>query len=111
MCTAGEELAEELYNCSVEQQDPVWRLPLWDGYKNDLNSPIADLNNVASHRYAGAIGAALFLQEFVLNPHSWLHFDLMGWNPASRPGRPEGGEALSMRALDALLANRYSPNK
>ena len=110
MFTAGEELAEELHNCSVAQQDPVWRLPLWEGYKDDLSSRIADLNNVASHRYAGAIGAALFLQEFVSNPHSWVHFDIMGWNPVNRPGRPEGGEALSMRALDAFLAKRYSPN-
>ena len=110
MFTAGEELAEELHNCSVAQQDPVWRLPLWEGYKDDLNSTIADLNNVASHRYAGAIGAALFLQEFVSNCHSWVHFDIMGWNPVNRPGRPEGGEALSMRALDAFLAKRYSPN-
>ena len=110
MFTAGEELAEELHNCSVAQQDPVWRLPLWEGYKDDLSSTIADLNNVARHRYAGAIGAALFLQAFVSNSHSWVHFDIMGWNPVNRPGRPEGGEALSMRALDAFLAKRYSPN-
>ena len=80
---------------------------MWDGYKDDLESAVADLNNVSSHRYAGAIGAALFLREFVSEERSWVHLDIMGWNPKDRPGRSKGGEALALRALDAMLAARY----
>ena len=107
MFTDDEGIAVELSDQAQTQQDPLWRLPMWDGYKDDLESAVADLNNVSSHRYAGAIGAALFLREFVSEEHSWVHFDIMGWNPKDRPGRLKGGEALALRALDAMLAARY----
>ena len=107
MFTDDEGIAVELSNHAQKQQDPLWRLPMWDGYKDDLESAVADLNNVSSHRYAGAIGAALFLREFVSEERSWVHLDIMGWNPKDRPGRSKGGEALALRALDAMLAARY----
>ena len=83
--------------------DPVWRLPLWDGYDSWLDSPIADLNNVASKPMAGAIVAALFMRRFIAPGTPWLHFDLYAWNDATRPGRPEGGEAQAMRAVCAAI--------
>ena len=49
------------------------------------------------------ITAALFLKEFVPDNITWLHFDLMAWNLKSRPGRPQGGEAMSLRALFSWL--------
>ena len=48
---------------------------------------------------AGAIVAALFLQRFVPDDAAWAHIDTYAWNDASRPGRPEGGEALALRCL------------
>ena len=54
----------------------------------------------------GAITAALFMRRFV-TAKSWLHFDLFAWTPTAKPGRPEGGECQSARALYALLAARY----
>ncbi len=78
--------------------DPVWRLPLWSGYNYWLESDTGDLNNVTEKSYAGAIIAALFLQRFVSSTTRWAHFDVYGWNDASRPGRPAGGEAQAMRA-------------
>lgn len=108
MFTGSDKLADDLGRCSMVQQDPIWRLPLWSGYQDDLNSRVADLNNIPDHRYAGAITAALFLQAFVSNPETWVHFDIMGWNTTDLPGRPLGGEALSMRTLDAFIARRYS---
>ena len=107
MFTDNEDIAGELSEHSRTQQDPLWRLPMWDGYKEDLDSTVADLNNVSSHRYAGAISAALFLREFVSDSRSWVHFDIMGWNRKDRPGRFRGGEALALRALDAMLSARY----
>ena len=87
--------------------DPVWPMPLWSGYDEDLSSRVADLNNVSSGTFAGAIIGALFLRRFVGEGTDWLHVDLYGWNPKDRPGRPLGAEAQSVRALYALLAERH----
>jgi leucyl aminopeptidase len=84
--------------------DPLWRLPLWPGYDDWLKSPVADLNNVASKPLAGSIVAALYLQRFVQPDVPWMHIDLYAWNDQTRPGRPEGGECMSMRALFALVS-------
>ena len=64
----------------------------------------ADLNNVSDGPHAGAITAALYLQEFVEPGIPWAHIDVMAWNTRSRPGRPEGGEAQTLRALYAHIA-------
>ena len=81
-------------------------MPLFKPYRRGLDSKVADLNNIWDSPYAGAITAALFLQEFVSSTTPWLHLDLMAWNATSRPGRPEGGEAVALRALYALVAER-----
>ena len=91
---------------SMKEADPLWRLPLWQPYMEMLNSRTADTNNVGGG-HAGAITAALFLSKFVERAKSWLHLDIFAWNPKEKPGRPEGGEAHSVRALYALLTERY----
>jgi leucyl aminopeptidase len=88
--------------------DPVWRLPLWAGYDDWLKSPVADLNNISSKPFAGAIVAALFLKRFVTQGISHAHIDLYAWNDQTRPGRPEGGEAQTMRAVFAALCQRFA---
>jgi leucyl aminopeptidase len=102
-----DELAADLYRHSVAQHDPVWRLPLWSGYRRILDSKVADINNCGDSPYAGAITAALFLKEFVSPETLWAHFDFMAWNTSSQPGRPEGGEAQALRALFATIAERF----
>jgi len=72
-----------------------------------MKSPIADICNVARGGFGGAITAALFLSKFVHDEKRWLHLDIYGWNPENRPARPRGGEAQAVRALFALLAERY----
>jgi leucyl aminopeptidase len=101
-----EPLAHELLACATDEADPVWRLPLHAPYARLLQSPVADLNNVADGPFAGALVAALFLERFVGEGVPWLHFDVMGWNALPRPGRPEGGEAMGLRAAFALLERR-----
>ena len=101
-------VAEAVIKHGKAQNDPVWRLPLFELYREYLNSQIADINNNATDAYGGAITAALFLKEFVPNNIAWLHFDVMAWNVRQRPGRPQGGEAMAMRALFAYLAERYA---
>lgn len=99
-------LADSLLHYGVEKWDPIWRLPLFPGYREALNSSIADINNASSDAYAGAITAALFLKEFVPDEIPWVHFDMMAWNLKSRPGRPAGGEAMALRALFAYLSEK-----
>ena len=93
-----DDLAERLLAAGTRVQDPVWRLPLFDGYRGWLDSPVADLGNIADSAFAGAIVAALFLARFVPAGAAWGHLDLMAWNTAGRPGRPQGGEAMGLRA-------------
>lgn len=83
--------------------DPVWRLPLWDGYRRHLDSEIADMNNVWESPFAGAITAALFLRRFVHNARRFAHFDLYGWRPSARPLGPKGGEPQTARAVMEVL--------
>ena len=72
-----------------------------------LDSSVADLVNSSSSGYAGAITAALFLNNFVDSSIDWVHFDLMAYNLNTRPGKPEGGEAMAMRATFGYLEEKY----
>ncbi len=102
-----DELAMTLMQHGKEKLDPIWPLPLFSGYRDSINSPIADINNAGTDSYAGAITAALFLKEFVPDDIPWVHFDMMAWNLKSRPGRPQGGEAMALRAVFSYLVERY----
>jgi leucyl aminopeptidase len=92
-----EALAERLLSASETESDPIWRLPLYAGYRRNLDSSVADICNIADNGYAGATIAGLFLQEFVPKGAAWAHFDVMAWNPTGKPGRPKGGEAMGLR--------------
>lgn len=105
--TTDDRLAEDLLRHARAQHDPLWRLPLWAPYRRMLDSKVADLSNCSDSPFAGAITAALFLKEFVSAETRWAHVDLFAWNPAGRPGRPEGGEAMTLRTFFALLAERF----
>ncbi len=105
--TDDDALASELAGHATAENDPLWRMPLWRPYEAMLDSKVADTNNVSTGGHGGAITAALFLRKFV-TAKSWLHFDIFAWTPSARPGRPEGAELQSARALYALLCARYS---
>ncbi len=103
----NDKLAEQFARHAKAEDDPVWRMPLWKPYKRLLNGKVADLNNVAEGPFGGAIIAALFLDAFVDDSIPWAHFDIMAWNTSQRPGRPEGGEAMAMRAAFAVIQARF----
>ncbi|MEO3427560.1 leucyl aminopeptidase family protein [Pelagibius sp. CAU 1746] len=98
-----DKLAGLILRHSAAEGDPVWRLPLFKGYRPGLESKVADLNNISNSPYGGAITAALFLENFVSPGTPWAHIDIMAWNIATRPGRPEGGEAMGLRAVYAAI--------
>lgn len=100
-------LAAGLAEAGTAVDDPVWRLPLWDGYEDMLKSDIADIANAGESGFAGAITAALFLKKFVPEGTVWAHFDTFAWRSAAKPGRPKGGDALGLRAAFALVSARY----
>jgi leucyl aminopeptidase len=104
-------VAEAVVRHGRSVDDPLWRLPLHKPYRRMIDSRIADINNSGDSPFAGAITAALFLADFVAESTQWLHLDIMAWNNRARPGRPEGGEAMTIRALYALIAERAEQAK
>jgi leucyl aminopeptidase len=105
--TRRDETAQGLLDAGLAVDDPCWRLPLFDGYREYLKSDVADINNAGSSGFAGASTAALFLDRFVPEGMDWAHFDTFAWRPAGKPGRPKGGDALGLRAAWRLLQDRY----
>lgn len=106
----NDQLAQSVLQHGERECDPMWRLPLFAPYREHLNSQIADINNNSSESTAGAISAALFLKEFVPDEIPWIHLDLMAWNTKAKPGRPQGGEAMSLRGLFSYLQTRFAGN-
>ena len=105
--TMADDLAAAISRHGAETNDPGWRMPLWDPYDSMLKSKVADLNNITSGSFAGSVTAALFLRRFVERTKNWAHFDVYGWAPAAKPGRPEGGEVQMAHGLFSLIAARY----
>ena len=99
-----DDLAETVLAAGRATHERCWRLPLPDDYRELLKSDIADINNMSSSRYGGAITAALFLSEFVSVPR-WAHIDIAG--PAhikkATPYCPPGGTGFGVRLLCDLL--------
>jgi leucyl aminopeptidase len=100
-------VATEIVASGQAQSDPLWQLPLWIPYDDELGSKVADLNNVSTSGFAGSIIAALFLRRFVNDARAWVHFDLYAWNGKDRPGRPVGAEPQCLRAVYAYLKARF----
>src|SRR5262249_53381241 len=114
---AGRELPESFWNddkleaglidSGKQEDDPLWHMPLWRPYRKLLDSKAADINNVSDGPHAGAITAALYLQEFVEPGIPWAPLAVIGWNARARPGRPEGAEAQTLRAVYGYIAGRF----
>jgi leucyl aminopeptidase len=102
-----ERVVADLARVAALEHDPLWPMPLWMGYDDELSSKIADLNNVAASGLAGAIFGALFLKRFVTATAHWMHLDLYAWNPKERPGRGVGAEAHAVRGVYRYLLQRY----
>jgi len=100
--------ARDLVDLGLKLDDPLWHMPLWAPYHAGIESTIGDLVNTGKSPLAGAINAALLLEDFLPAQQDWLHIDLFAWNDAPRPGRPVGGEAQTIRTLLAYLEQRYS---
>jgi leucyl aminopeptidase len=104
----NKDLARVIQDIGDACEDPLWTMPLYRPYRDHIQSSIADINNSSKSPYGGCITAALFLEYFVPAKCDWVHLDTFAWNASSRPGRPEGGEALGLRAMFRYLQRRYA---
>lgn len=105
--TDDEGLAADIARIGMAENDPVWRLPLWQPYAPWLESKVADIDHVSSQPFAGSITAALFLKRFVEQAEAYVHFDIYGWTAADKPARPQGGEVQAARLIHSLLKERF----
>jgi leucyl aminopeptidase len=102
--TDDDAFAAEIAAAGIRIGDPLWRMPFWSGYERNLDSEVADMNNVYDAPFAGSVMAALFLRRFVRNARRFAHFDIYGWRPAARPLGPKGGEPQAARAMLEVLS-------
>ena len=96
-----------LQAAATATQDPIWRMPLWQPYHDMIKSSIGDIVNTGGPQ-AGAVTAALFLERFIPQGQAWIHIDTFSWNLKPRPGRPDGGEAQSLRACFEMLKTKFA---
>ena len=107
--TPDDALADQIAAASLAVDDPLWRLPLWAGYAEALDSDIADLkNDPDGWAQAGSVTAALFLKRFAPQTGAWVHFDIFAWNPKARPGFASGAEVQAIRALFHMIRARFA---
>jgi len=104
----NKKLANRLYECGKATGDEVWELPLGDVYDKQINSEIADMQNIGADREAGSITAAQFLQRFV-NEVPWAHLDIAGvaWDGKGNGTGPKGATGYGVRLLNELVREHY----
>jgi len=100
--------ARSIQDLSMALEDPIWHMPLYRPYKQQIQPAIADLSNTGTTSQGGSLTAALFLDHFVPEGIDWMHLDIYAWNLGDRPGRPAGGEAQGLRAMLAWLESEYT---
>ena len=105
--TDDDAVAVAIAGAAKTENDPLWRMPLWEPYARLFESPISDMNNSGESGFAGSITAALFLKRFVDRAKCYVHLDIFAWTPQARAGRPKGGEAQGPRALFSMIRQRY----
>ena len=107
----NDKIADSLQNISKLNDDPIWKMPLYEEYKPLIKSDIAHIVNsytLNSIPMGGSITAALFLEYFIHNNVNWVHFDITGWNFHTKPSRPKGGEAQGIRVVYDYLKSTYT---
>jgi leucyl aminopeptidase len=95
--------SSQVQAAAKEAGEMVWPLPMFPHYSEMIKSSVADMKNTGGSRYAGAISAAKFLEEFV-GTTPWTHLDIAGpaWADKDNTTRDAGGTGAMVRTLVAL---------
>ena len=104
MFTNNDDLAQKLTQAADQTGERLWRLPLWDIYKEDITSDVADVRNFSGKPMAGAISATKFLEVFTENHQNWAHLDIAGTAFGDTEFAPQrAGTAFGVRLLLEFL--------
>jgi leucyl aminopeptidase len=108
-----DEFRDQVRAAAGAAAEPVWPLPLPAEMRKQLDSDTADLKNVASARWGGALIAGLFLQEFVEDGIPWAHLDIAGPAVATEEDAETrtGGTGFGVRTLLGLLSDFRKPKR
>ena len=102
--TNNEQLAKDLFETGESTGERLWRLPLWDAYKKDIQSDVADVKNFSGRPIAGAISAGKFLEVFTNEHPAWAHLDIAGVAFGSSPlSVQKSATAFGIRLLTSFL--------
>ncbi|HEX8900130.1 leucyl aminopeptidase [Vitreimonas sp.] len=111
MCANDEDLAHAITNAANAEGEPVWRLPLSAAYDKLIDTPNADMKNIAGKPVAGSIIGAQFIKRFIKDDTPWAHLDIAGtaWKPGpyEDPLSPAWATGYGVRLLNRLIANKY----
>lgn len=80
-------LWDTLYQASQDSGEKIWRMPLDENFRREMDSPFADIKNVGAGRYGGSSLGAAFLEEFIDKDRPWCHLDIAG-TAHQRSGKP-----------------------
>lgn len=98
-----------LEKASAATGEKLWRMPLDKAWNKEVESDVADIQNLGKSRYAGACTAAAFLEYFVDEGRKWAHMDIAGtaWRKSDQPTVPKYGSGFGVRVLNNLVATNY----
>ena len=102
--TPNDELATQLTAAATQTGEQLWRMPIWDAYREDIKSDVADVKNFSGKPVAGSISAAKFLEVFTEKHPAWAHLDIAGMAFADTEfGSQKNATGFGIRLLVAYL--------
>jgi leucyl aminopeptidase len=108
MFSNNDDFARDLVSCGNETGDHLWRLPLNDAWDKAIDTPQADMKNIAGNRDAGSAIGAHFLKRFIQKDVTWAHLDIAGmaWTSRDKTSTPKGATAFGVRLLDHYISSK-----
>jgi leucyl aminopeptidase len=104
-----DKLWTQMEAASKTSGEKLWRMPLDDVWTKEVESEVADIQNLGKSRYAGACTAAAFLGHFIDKDRVWAHMDIAGtaWRKSDQPTVPKFGSGFGVRVLNELVNKNY----
>ena len=107
--TDDDALADALARAGTAENDPVWRMPLWRPYRGNARIQRSPTSTTWEQVVTAAPSRPHCFCADSSTAKSWVHLDIFAWTPAAKPGRPEGAECQTARALYGDALQRVTP--